>query len=242
MVPIMGLDGTSSFGETDETGWKYSFIGGGSAFASTQPEKLVKAIAGELNITDYSRIVNWELELFDTQPATTLGIEKEFISAGRIDDKLCSWAAAQALIESVGDTDSSIIKLAGFFDTEEVGSLLRQGAHGNLLPDTLSRIVSSFDSSDPQLVSRTLANSFMVSSDVTHAVNPNFLGSYLENHAPQLNVGLTVCADSNAHVTTDAVSTAILTRCCSLAGQTLQLFPDPQVSSSLVQATICANH
>jgi phosphohistidine swiveling domain-containing protein len=33
---------------------------------STQPEKLVKIISEELGITDYSTIVNWELELFDT--------------------------------------------------------------------------------------------------------------------------------------------------------------------------------
>jgi aminopeptidase I len=48
---------------------------------------------------------------------------------------------------------------------------------------------------------------------VIHAVNPNFLNAYLENHSPRLNIGPAISADSNAHMTTDAVSTAILQRC-----------------------------
>lgn len=227
MVPIIGLDlsSSSSTSTTSETTFQPSAsLSPSTAFASTQPEKLVKAIAGELSITDTSTIVNWELELFDTQPATLLGIEKDFISAGRIDDKLCSWSAVQGLVESSEDPDSSIIKLVGLFDDEEIGSLLRQGARSNFLEAVIERTVSSFDIKTPQVISQTFANSFLVSSDVTHAVNPNFLGSYLEHHAPRLNTGLTVCADSNGHMTTDAVSTALLTRCADIAGQKLQLF------------------
>ncbi|KAH0088321.1 peptidase M18, aminopeptidase I, partial [Aureobasidium melanogenum] len=62
------------------------------------------------------------------------------------------------------------------------------------------------------------------SSDVTHAVNPNFESVYLANHAPQLNVGVSVSADSNGHMTTDAASTAIFTRCAEKVGATLQVF------------------
>jgi aminopeptidase I len=160
-----------------------------------------------------STIVNWELELFDVQPAQLGGLSKEFIFAGRIDDKLCSWAAIQALLNTT-TSSSSQIKLVALFDDEEVGSLLRQGAHSNFLPSILTRIVDGFaSSSTPSLLARTYANSFLVSSDVIHAVNPNFLNAYLENHSPRLNVGPAVSADSNAHMTTDAVSTAIFQRC-----------------------------
>jgi aminopeptidase I len=157
--------------------------------------------------------VNWELELFDTQPAQTGGLDREFIFAGRIDDKLCSWAAVQALLNS--SASSSQIRMVALFDDEEVGSLLRQGAHGNFLPSVMERIVEEFADAGKAkgALSRTYANSFLVSSDVIHAVNPNFLNAYLENHSPRLNVGPAISADSNAHMTTDAVSTAILQRC-----------------------------
>ncbi|KAL5117502.1 vacuolar aminopeptidase 1 [Pleosporales sp. CAS-2024a] len=214
MVPIVGIDNSdlSAASSADEH-WKASTVGGEATFAATQPPRLIKAIARELGITDYSTIVNWELELFDTQPACTGGLDHEFIFAGRIDDKLCSWAAVQALVASDATlSSSSQIRMVALFDDEEVGSLLRQGAHGNFLPLTMQRIVESFGGASSAL-GRTYANSFLVSSDVIHAVNPNFLAAYLENHAPRLNVGPAVSADSNAHMTTDAVSTAILQRC-----------------------------
>ncbi|EMC94161.1 hypothetical protein BAUCODRAFT_74522 [Baudoinia panamericana UAMH 10762] len=236
MVPIIGLEDTSSSATPIQTAEPFSnpsLIGQGSnygaSFVSTQPPRLVKAIGNALGLRmdTYSSIVNWELELFDTQPATVGGLDKEFIFAGRIDDKLCSWAAVQALIESQDQSkDSSIIKVAALFDDEEIGSLLRQGARGNFLPQTLERAVCSLAGSapGPDLMGRVYANSFLVSSDVTHAVNPNFLNVYLENHAPHLNTGLVVSADSNGHMTTDAVSTAVLTRCADTVGAKLQVF------------------
>lgn len=234
MVPIMGLDTTSAgpfqpaepFSQPPLLRGANGSIG---SFVHSQPPALVKVIAEALDLSPSSirNIVNWELELFDVQPATVGGLNKEFIYAGRIDDKLCSWAALQALIESQpNDDDSSIIKVVGLFDDEEIGSLLRQGARGNFLPTVIERAVGSLADHRPNsdLMGRTYANSFLVSSDVTHAVNPNFLNAYLENHAPHLNVGVAISADSNGHMTTDSVSTAILQRCAEKADAKLQVF------------------
>jgi aminopeptidase I len=234
MVPIIGLDNSdldsTSVAESDAE-WKASTLGGEGVFTATQPQRLVKAIAGELGITDHSTIVNWELELFDVQPATTGGLDREFIFAGRIDDKLCSWAAIQALLNSDASLKySSQIRTVALFDDEEVGSLLRQGARGNFLPIVMERIVEAFTETKIQsTLARTYANSFLVSSDVIHAVNPNFLNAYLENHSPRLNVGPAVSADSNAHMTTDAVSTAILQRCVDADTGTRAQDPQLQV-------------
>jgi len=231
-VPIIGLDNSdlSSISKEDDAKWKASsLLGGEGTFAATQPPKLLKAIAGELNIQNYSSIVNWELELFDTQGAQVGGLEKEFIFAGRVDDKLCSWSAMEALLAASQDApkDAGIINLVGVFDDEEIGSLLRQGARGNLLPSVIERISESFSDSgisSSNLLSQTYANSFLISADVTHAVNPNFLEKYLENHAPRLNVGVTVSADSNGHMTTDSVSTSVMQRIAEKSGNVLQLF------------------
>lgn len=225
-VPIIGLDNSDIGSATEE--FQNLTLGDVGSFAATQPPKLVRAIAGELSIQDYSSIVNWELELFDTQPAQTGGLDKEFIFAGRIDDKLCSWAALEALLASTNtpQKDDGIVKLVGLFDDEEIGSLLRQGARGNFLPSTIERITECFapHGSSANILSQTYANSFLVSADVIHAVNPNFLGSYLEGHAPRLNIGLVISGDSNGHMTTDSVSTTLLTRVAEKSGNKLQLF------------------
>ena len=240
MVPIIGLESAEESAFSDQTAESFSqpsYVGQGGGhdhrmkpFVSTQPPGLVRAIGNALGLHEdsYTKIVNWELELFDVQPATVCGLNKEFITAGRIDDKLCSWAAIEALdLSDEFDTAySSIIKVVGLFDDEEIGSGLRQGARSNFLPAILERAVGSLNGGNlpSDLLGRTYANSFLVSSDVTHAVNPNFLGAYMEKHAPYLNTGLVVAADPNGHMTTDAFSTAILQKCAERVGAKLQVF------------------
>ncbi|KAG4442037.1 hypothetical protein IFR05_002505 [Cadophora sp. M221] len=223
-VPIIGLDDSNS-SSTEE--FQNQTLGGVGSFTATQPPKLVRAIAGELSIQDYSSIVNWELELYDIQPAQCGGLEKEFIFGGRIDDKICSWAAIEGLLAAAPTSDSDgLIKLVGVFDDEEIGSQLRQGAKSNFLPSVVERITEAFSKSgsSANILSQTYANSFLISADVTHAVNPNFLGRYLENHAPRLNIGMAIASDSNGHMTTDSVSTALLTRVAEKSGSKLQMF------------------
>ncbi|KAL8383188.1 hypothetical protein RB595_006783 [Gaeumannomyces hyphopodioides] len=236
-VPIIGLDNSDLFSAPGTSGSSEQetkpYLGGGPAgsFAASQPPKLVKLITSELGLKSAASIVNWELELFDIQPAAVGGLDREFIFAGRIDDKLCSWAAFEALLCATDHQDEGIIKLVALFDDEEIGSLLRQGAKGNFLPLVVERAVEALCTSSsssaafgPGVVGRTYASSFLVSADVTHAVHPNFLSSYLDGHAPRLNVGVAVCADSNGHMTTDSVSTAILDRVAELSGCVNQTF------------------
>ncbi|KAM7190725.1 vacuolar aminopeptidase 1 [Naviculisporaceae sp. PSN 640] len=221
-VPIIGLDnsdisGASAAAEDAEP------LGGAGSFTSTQPPKLVKLIASQLGVKDYSTILNWELELFDSQPAAVGGLDKEFIFAGRIDDKLCSWAAFMALLHAKSDENDGVIKLVALFDDEEIGSLLRQGARGNFLPITIERAVEALSADSgatfgPGVMGQTFANSFLVSSDVTHAAHPNFGSTNLPGHSPRLNVGVALCVDASAHMTTDSVSMAILDRIAEIAG------------------------
>lgn len=227
MVPIIGVDNSDLSSTADTT--KSTDIKAGT-FAATQPEGLVRVIASEMGIDDFSAILSWELELFDIQPAALGGLNKDLIFAGRIDDKLCCYAAVEALIASPDTASSGIIKMVGCFDDEEIGSFLRQGANSNFMSSIIERIVEATCNfwvpphTGPNLVGQTLANSFLVSSDVIHAVNPNFLGAYLEHHAPRLNVGVAVSADANGHMTTDSVSTALLSRIAEKCDSTLQVF------------------
>jgi aminopeptidase I len=220
MVPIVGLDNSDITGKGEP-----SLNLPAGTFVASQPERLVRAIAGEMGIEDFTSIVNWELELFDVQPAQLGGLDKEFIFAGRIDDKLCCFAAIEALLASSDDASPGIVKMVGCFDDEEIGSYLRQGARSNFMSSVIERVCENFSAScGPNLINQTLANSFLVSSDVIHAVNPNFLGAYLENHSPRLNVGISVSADPNGHMTTTSVSTALLSQIAEKCGSTLQVF------------------
>lgn len=74
------------------------------------------------------------------------------------------------------------------------------------------------------MTSQMCANSFLISADVSHAVNPNFMHAYLENHSPRLNVGIAIQADPYGHTTTDSVSTAFLQRIADRFDAKLQVF------------------
>ncbi|KAF3163023.1 hypothetical protein EYR41_003424 [Orbilia oligospora] len=229
MVPIIGLEGAAKklTNDASKLGSKEGHVlaPNANSFASTQPPRLVELIARRLSIKDASDIVDWELELFDSQPAALIGLDQELLSACRIDDKICSWAALEGLIYAADSVaEGSTVSLAGFFDDEEIGSRLRQGAAGNYMPITVERIVECFGSAGKNTIGRTYANSFLLSADVTHAVNPNFEYVYLDNHKPHLNVGLAIAADSNGHMTTDAVSTSILKSIAEKSDAVLQMF------------------
>lgn len=56
------------------------------------------------------------------------------------------------------------------------------------------------------------------------AANPNFLEKYQSEHLPLLNVGITIGSDSNGHLTTDSISTAIVDRVAEISGTKNQFF------------------
>lgn len=169
-------------------------------------------------------MLNFDLELFDTQRGTVGGIDKEFLFCPRIDDKICAYAAVTGMLESCEEhaVSGSTINVVALFDDEEIGSLLRQGARGGLLESSLQRVVESLGNG--ATMAQTYANSFLVSADVIHAFNPNFSNAYLQYHTPALNVGVTVSCDPNGHMTTDAESTAFMEEVARRTNNTLQYF------------------
>ncbi|EJU03382.1 peptidase M18 aminopeptidase I [Dacryopinax primogenitus] len=197
--------------------------------------RLLKAVAKELGVSVVD-IVDFDLELFDKTPSCLLGFDSEFISAPRIDDKLCSFAAITGLINATSDSafmgQSGIVNVVGCFDMEEVGSALRHGARSNFMQTVMERIVEAQVGAKGEditpytanLYGTTAANSFMISADVTHAFNPDFDGIYLNGAAPMLNMGVVIACDPNGHMTTVAPAIAFARTVAELSGVETQLF------------------
>lgn len=186
----------------------------------------------ELSKTKVSDIVGLDLDLFSTQEGVRGGLNKEFMYAPRIDDRLCSFAAIYGLIEFSQSfynnpaTDSTFeewdgLNMVFLADNEEIGSYTRTGAKGGFLTATVGRILASRGETDSGLV---YANSVILSADVTHALNPNFKSAYLDGHFPVPNRGLTVKIDANQHVATDSVGITILEQVANKNNLHLQRF------------------
>ncbi|KGQ04394.1 Vacuolar aminopeptidase 1 [Beauveria bassiana D1-5] len=221
MTPIIGL--ASAYSEKEQQP-----LGNPGEFVHSQPPELVRLIAGELGIS-YSQIVNWDLELYDFQPAQVFGMRKELITAGRLDDKLCSWAAMVGLLTVRSRKDDGYVRLVSLFDNEEIGGKLRQGHGSTFLPATIERMVESLTHAHSaktpygvDILGQTYARSFLIASDVSHAGHPNFLENYMQGHVPTLNTGIAIKHDPNGGFSTDAVSAAVLMRVAELIGAKVQ--------------------
>lgn len=172
-------------------------------------------------------IVQWDLQLYDVQKGAIGGLENEFIFAPRVDDRVCSYAALNSLLEADHDhlLKGDGFSVVGLYDNEEIGSLSRQGAKGGLIEAVVSRVVSANTSDDSNDATRlTFANLIILSADVIHLVNPNFDEVYLEGHKPIPNKGVTISLDSNGHMATDSVGVALVEQVARLNGDEVQYF------------------
>ena len=172
-------------------------------------ERFVDALQSELPAG--ARLLDFDIQLFDAQPAQFGGFENEWIYSGRLDNLSSCHAIAEAFKNS--DPLEKDFTVAAFFNNEEVGSETREGAAGNFLKSTLEEILSSFTSQtseracDRPLSSR-LAESFALSIDMAHACHPNFVQKHESNHAPVLGGGVVLKVNSQKRYASDVFSNA----------------------------------
>ncbi|XP_028392918.1 aspartyl aminopeptidase-like isoform X2 [Dendronephthya gigantea] len=156
-------------------------------------------------------IVDFELCLADTQPATLGGAMSEFIFSPRLDNLVNAYASIQGLIGSLDSsfsTDTNI-RMAVLYDNEEIGSRSAQGAFSNWTELVLRRL-SSPSSDDLTCYERSLASSFLVSADQAHACHPNYSKKHESNLKPALHQGPVIKYNANQKYATTAVTASVL--------------------------------
>lgn len=191
-----------------------------SPISKKHPLQLLRAIAEEANCR-VEDIVDMELELFSDEKANpAAGLGKNLLYSSRMDDKLCSFVAIKALIESEEGHDHTTTVVA-LYDNEEIGSLSRTGAQNKLMEvlfNTISRSLHATVDDEYQ----ALGNSIALSADVTHAVNPNYVHAYSENLMPKLNTGMTI--KQLGRFTSNSIDSAICRFISDRAEIPLQVF------------------
>ncbi len=180
-------------------------------------KNLIQYVAESQDI-DPSTVLGHDLFLYSRQKGTIWGMEKEYISAGHLDDLQCGFANITALLNTE-NTES--IPMVAIFDNEEVGSLTKQGADSTFLEDTLYRILQLSDLTYEQQ-QIALRNSFMVSADNAHAIHPNYPEKADPTNRPMMNHGIVIKYNANQKYTSDAVSSAYFKSIAKLANVPVQ--------------------
>tara|TARA_Y100001960_G_C14723697_1_gene853828 strand:+ start:496 stop:1800 length:1305 start_codon:yes stop_codon:yes gene_type:complete len=181
---------------------------------------LEKMIAKKLKCRP-SDILNTELSLYDTQPASIGGAYGEFIFSSRLDNLASCHASLTALTES--KTKDPMTRAIAFYDHEEVGSDSAQGAGSPFLKNVLERL-ALYSENSREIFFRSMANSFFISADMAHAVHPNYTEKHDANHMPILNSGPVIKSNSNQRYATEGVSGAWFETICKKVGVPVQKF------------------
>ena len=165
-------------------------------------------------------ILSHDLFLYSRTRGAVWGAEKEFVSAGRLDDLQCAFASMEGLLS--GEKKKSIA-VHCVMDNEEVGSGTKQGAASTFLKDTLLRINSGLGRTYEEYL-MSLADSFMISADNAHALHPNYTDMTDPVNRPLLNKGIVIKYNANQKYCTDAVSAARFKDICTRAEVPFQTF------------------
>lgn len=176
----------------------------------SQEPLLLKAIAEKLNIR-VDEIVDFELNLYDTQAASLGGIQKEFLYSARLDNLATVFTGLEGLIDYTNDTDfefSKDVSMAVFFDHEEIGSTSVQGANSVTMSDAISRVSAALTGclSTPDFHGACTKRSFILSIDMAHAIHPNYASKHESSHAPTLNGGFIIKSNANQRYATNGIS------------------------------------
>ncbi|XP_067929058.1 aspartyl aminopeptidase-like isoform X2 [Watersipora subatra] len=182
---------------------------------------LLSLIAKELQV-EVEEITDMELCLADYQPSVLGGVYEEFVFAPRLDNLLNVYASLEAIISTCDNEIASepCIRVASFFDHEEVGSASAQGASSSLQRFILERLSAS--SEDPEAYHRCIPQSFVISADQAHAVHPNYKSKHEENHSVEMHKGIVMKFNCKQRYATNAWTSTVLREVASLASVPLQ--------------------
>ncbi|MBQ6687103.1 MAG: M18 family aminopeptidase [Bacilli bacterium] len=175
---------------------------------SDEKDIVKNIIRKHLNLNPSSTICDYDLFLYCKDKPIYIGTNNELILSPRIDDLSCTFATLESFIES---DNSDNINIMCIFNSEEIGSLTKEGADSSFLMDTLKRISAAvnFD------ISIALHNSLIISADNSHAVHPNHPNKSDVTNQGFLNDGILIIREKDT--TTDSISSSIFKEICKKA-------------------------
>ncbi|MEZ0106591.1 aspartyl aminopeptidase [Catenulispora sp. EB89] len=186
---------------------------------------LIEFAAKEAGVSA-SDVLGFDLMLHDVTPPTYLGRDLEMIAGPRMDNLVSVHAGVQALIAASAGAAGplSAVPVLAAFDHEEAGSESDTGAGGPLLNNVLTRVTQAQLGGGTEDYARALAGTVVMSSDMSHAVHPNYPERHEPGHRPRLNGGPALKTNVNQRYATDGLGRAIWTDVCERAGIPTQYF------------------
>lgn len=182
-------------------------------------QAFLQLLAEQLKV-EPDRILNWEMNVHDTQLGAFWGADQEFIANSQLDNLASCHAGITALMQAKTPQATAVCAL---FDHEEVGSESASGADGSFIADVLARIAAAQGLGEEMRLAAH-ARSFIISADMAHAYHPNFPNAYEPGHKVMVNAGPVIKINVNQRYSSDAETSARFMLLCEQAGVPYQQY------------------
>ena len=152
--------------------------------------QVLKRLYDKYGITE-ADFASAELETVPAVNATDIGLDGSLIGAYGHDDRVCGFAALQAILDIETPEKTAVCVLA---DKEEIGSMGVTGMQSAAFDTFMNDLCES------QNVALRVCyeNAFCLSADVTAAYDPNFADVYEKRNAAFVNHGVGLCKYTGA--------------------------------------------
>lgn len=136
-----------------------------------------------------------ELELVPAQNALDVGLDRSMIAAHGHDDRSCTFAALDAIL-SIDTPERTAVGL--FVDKEEIGSVGNTSMSARYFENILAEIFALEGTNSELNVRRAIASSYVLSADVTAALDPTYPEVMDKLNAAMLGKGPSLCKYTGA--------------------------------------------
>ena len=147
----------------------------------------IKEILKEKYGIEEEDFLSAELEVVPAGKSRNSGIDESMIMGYGQDDRVCAFTSLLAMLE-VEDTEYTTCCL--LVDKEEIGSVGATGMRSQVFENTVAEVLDRLGQYSELALRRCLANSRMLSSDVSAAFDPIYAASYEKKNAAYFGRGM----------------------------------------------------
>ena len=128
-----------------------------------------------------------ELEVVPAGKAREAGFDRSMIMAYGQDDRVCAYTSLAAILEAKAPKRTACCLLV---DKEEIGSVGATGMQSRFFENTVAEILDRMGEYSELKLRRCLANSAMLSSDVTAAFDPTYASCFDKKNVAYFGQGM----------------------------------------------------
>jgi aspartyl aminopeptidase len=158
------------------------------------------------------KLISHDLFLYPLEPASFIGKNHEMIASYRIDSLASVHAIFKALLTQMKPS-KHYLKMAIFWNHEEIGSETAQGASSPFLSHLLERIALSIGM-DRESYLCLLHRSLCLSVDLAHALHPNYPDKHEPRHKIFMNKGIVIKFNAQNRYASDGRTAGLIAHLC----------------------------